>query len=50
MKEIEPLIEGLGVNVRNFNDAAHGHLVDKQFENGFIFMMLPLPSCGFNVL
>ena len=50
MKEIESLIESFGVNVRNFNDAAHGHVVDKQFENGFVLMMFPLPSCGLRIL
>ena len=50
MEEVESVVEGLGVDVRDFDDAAHGHLVDQQFENGLVLVMFPLPSGGLDVL
>ena len=50
MKEVETVIEGFGVNVHDFDDAAHGHLVDQQFKNGFVLVMFPLPCRGLSVL
>jgi hypothetical protein len=49
-EEVESVVEGLGVDVRDFDDAAHGHLVDQQFENGRVLVMFPLPCCGLGVL
>ena len=43
------MIEGLGSDVGDFDNASHWHLVDQQFENDFVLMMIPLPSGGLSV-
>ena len=50
MKEIEAVIEGVGIDVRDFDDAADGHLVDQQFEDRLILVRLPLPGDSLEVL
>ena len=46
MEKVAAAIEGVGVDARDFDDAADGHLVDQQFENGLVLAMFPLPSGG----
>ena len=43
------MIEGLGCDVGDFDNASYWHLVDQQFENGFVLMMIPLPSGSLSV-
>jgi len=50
MEETEAVLEGVGIDVRDFYDAADGHLVDQQFEYRLILMRLPLPGSGLEVL
>ena len=50
MEETEAVIEGVRIDVRDFYDAADGHLVDQQFEYRLILMRLPLPGSGLEVL
>jgi len=50
MEEVEAVVEGLGVDAGDFDDSAHGHLVDQQFENGLVLVMFPLPGGGLGVL
>ena len=50
MEEIEAVIEGLWIDVRDFDDAADGHLVDQQFEYRLILVRFPLPGSGLEVL
>jgi hypothetical protein len=49
MEEGQAMIEGLGCDVGDFDNASYWHLVDQQFENGFVLMMIPLPSGGLSV-
>ncbi len=49
MKKGQAMIEGLGGDISDFDNASHWHLVDQQFENGFVLMMIPLPSSGLSV-
>ena len=50
MEKIEAVVEGIGVDISDFNDAADRHLVHQQLENVFVFVMFPLPSGGLDVL
>ena len=50
MEEIEAIVEGVGIDVRDFYDAADGHLVDQQFEDRLILVRLPLPGDSLEVL
>ena len=50
MEEIETVIEGLWIDVRDFDDAADRHLVDQQFKYRLILMRLPLPGGSLEVL
>src|SRR5271157_180325 len=50
MEEIEAVIEGLWIDVRDFDDAADRHLVDQQFKYRLILMRLPLPGGSLEVL
>jgi hypothetical protein len=43
------MIEGLGNDVGGFDNASHRHLVDQQFENGFVLMVVPLLSGDLNI-
>ena len=43
------MIEGLGCDVGDFDNTSYWHLVDQQFENDFVLMMIPLPSGGLSV-
>ena len=38
MEEIEAIVEGVGIDARDFYDAADGHLVDQQFEYRLILV------------
>jgi len=49
MKKGQTMIEGLRGDISDFDNASHRHLVDQQFENGFVLMMIPLPSNGLSV-
>ena len=50
MEEIEAIVEGVGIDARDFYDAADGHLVDQQFEYRLILVRFPLPGSGLEVL
>ena len=49
MDEGEAMIEGVGVNIGDFDDATDRHLVDQQFENSLVFVMFSLPSCSLDI-
>ena len=50
MEEIEAIVEGVGIDARDFYDAADGHLVDQQFEYRLILVRFPLPGDSLEVL
>ena len=49
MDEVEAMIEGVGINIGDLNDAADRHLVDQQFENSLVLVVFALSSCGLNI-
>ncbi len=50
MEEGQAMIEGLGRDVGDLDNASYLYLVDQQLENGFVLMVITLPSGRLRVL